>query len=213
MKLIKFELFENANATNGNIYGMGNIGAPQPQKVEEEKKEIPDETRIPEPEEQPEEPQNESVVSFKDFNLNEDGGVANATLGNMAGMGNVTAPTVSAIPGDVAGSTAGSGDLVACDKGTYFGTKPKKHKKETKEKRHKGTETAKEEMYVTKFEDWLLADATNENVVNENMDIISKLVTAVENQQEISQVFDKRLDKLEEITKHLSPEIKFKRIK
>lgn len=40
-----------------------------------------------------------------------DGGCAMATNASSGGMGNVVAPTVSAIPGDVAGSIAGSGDI------------------------------------------------------------------------------------------------------
>jgi hypothetical protein len=75
------------------------------------------------------------VYNFNEF-INEDGGVANATAGNGSGMGAIVAPTVSAIPGDTAGSIAGSGDIPA-SMGAY--TKdaanvysPKKKKKKTK---------------------------------------------------------------------------------
>ena len=155
MKIITFELFENANQTLGNTAGMGKISAPQPVQPSNEV-EIPEETRIPEPPTEEEETQNESVVNFQKFN--EDGGVANATLGNTAGMGNVVAPTVASTPGDVAGSTKGSGDIVATNKKKKIQTKPKK--KPTKESRHLGTDSTKEDMYVTTFTDWLNPDAT-----------------------------------------------------
>lgn len=88
------------------------------------------------------------------------GGVANATLGNTGGMGAIVAPQPSSIPGDVAGSTKGSGDLPAYDKGNHFGINTKKKKKKknkskaTKENRHLGNTNDITSMYVTKFTDW-----------------------------------------------------------
>ncbi len=161
MKIISFNLFENtANNTQGNTKGMSNVKSPQPSKETGKVNELPSETRIPEPIEnnsvdsKKEEKTNESVKSFLNF-LNEDGGVAAATAGNTSGMGNVTAPIVSAIPGDVAGSTAGSGDIPAYDKGKYFGTKTnrKKKKKSTKES-------------IESFSDW--CDNLHESVESES---------------------------------------------
>jgi len=108
----------------------------------------------------------ESVKSFNDFiTEGEGGGVAYATAGNSGGMGAIVAPQPSAIPGDVAGSTIGSGDKAAYDMGTHFGfnkndnpLKKKKKKKKSKKSvktRHMSTETSKEEMYITSYTDWL----------------------------------------------------------
>ena len=163
MKIKKFTLFENSQNTNGNTYGMGNVGAPQPKT--EDVKIVPQ----PEPRVEPKEetPKNESVKTFSDFHLNEDG-VATSTLGNTSGMGNVVSPTVSSVPGDVSGSIAGSGDLPVTT-GTYHPTvlKKKKRKKQTKESRHFGTETPKEEMYITSYTDWLTTDDIDESILNE----------------------------------------------
>ena len=108
----------------------------------------------------------ESVKSFNDFITEGDGGgVAYATAGNSAGMGAIVAPQPSAIPGDVAGSTIGSGDRAAYDMGTHFGfnkddnpLKKKKTKKKTKKnvkERHTSTESNISDMYVTSYTDWL----------------------------------------------------------
>ena len=108
----------------------------------------------------------ESVILYDDFIIEGDGGgVAYATAGSSAGMGAIVAPQPSSIPGDVAGSTIGSGDRAAYDMGSHFGfnkddnplkkkKKKKKSKKSTKT-RHMSTESSKEEMYVTSFTDWL----------------------------------------------------------
>jgi len=50
--------------------------------------------------------------------VNED---ACVTLGNTGGMGAVVSSQPSSIPGDVAGSTRGSGDISAVDNGSSFG--------------------------------------------------------------------------------------------
>lgn len=185
MKLIKFELFENnANQTKGNTQGMGSVQSPQPKGQDEIVSELPSKKRIPEPKEETPEKTNESVLSFNDFHLNEDGGVATATLGNTGGMGAVVVPTIG---GDGAtGSnfnyngdgnptdtgTKGSGDLPAYDTGKKFDTNPfkkkKKKKKTTKESRHFGTETPKEDMYVTSWSDWM---TTNENNSSNEYDV------------------------------------------
>lgn len=98
------------------------------------------------------------IKKFNDFMLNEDGdggGVANATLGNTGGMGDVVSPTVSAIPGDVAGSIPGSGDIAAHPiKPAFKYPANKKKKKSTKDSRHFGTDESKENMYITSFTDW-----------------------------------------------------------
>jgi hypothetical protein len=183
MKLIKFELFENtAKVTQGNTQGMGNVKSPQPKEKGETLCDLPSKKKIPEPiaQETPENKSNESVKSFNDFILlKEDGGVATATLGNTGGMGNVSAPTIggagmtgalNTYSGDgnpVGTGTKGSGDLPSYDFGKKFDTNPfkkkrKKFKKSTKESRHVGTETTKEEMYVTSWTDWMKSDVTNE---------------------------------------------------
>ena len=62
---------------------------------------------------------------------------AMADAGNSNGMGAVVAPQVSAIPGDVAGSIAGSGDLPAYDTGTSFDINPYQRRKKPKKKKTK----------------------------------------------------------------------------
>jgi hypothetical protein len=107
----------------------------------------------------------ESIILFNDFLIEGDGGgSAYATAGNTTGMGEITAPQPSSTPGDVAGSTIGSGDLPAYDLGSSFGpamfngNKKKKRKYSTKKvskyNRHQGTNQPKETMYITSFEDW-----------------------------------------------------------
>ena len=111
------------------------------------------------------------ITKYQDF-LNEDGGgVAMATAGNTGGMGAVSAPQPSTIPGDVGGSTTGSGDLPAYDMGTHFGPaqspKKKKKKKKSNKKESKGLGkdlNDKATMYVTRFSDW---NYPTESKVNE----------------------------------------------
>jgi len=211
MKLIKFELFENtANQTKGNTQGMGSVQSPQPKGQDETVSELPSKKRIPEPkEENPQETTNESVKSFKYFQLNEEGGVAAATLGNTGGMGSVTAPTIG---GDGAtGSnfnysgdgnptdtgTIGSGDLPAYDMGKKFDTEPfkkkkkKKKKKTTKESRHFGTDTPKEDMYITSWTDWM---TTNENNSSNEYDVNDIVTVDPHGQSEVS--VDKLYEKI-----------------
>jgi hypothetical protein len=95
---------------------------------------------------------------IKDFKLFEEG-TAMATMGNTGGMGAVVSPGVSPVPGDVGGSTKGSGDLPAYDTGTAYkiDAKTKKvTKKKTKRNKRGIGESAKdkETMYVTRFQDW-----------------------------------------------------------
>lgn len=284
MEIKSFKIFENtANQTQGNTYGMGNIGAPQPvQPQEQTVSELPSK-RVPRPEEPPrEEPKNESVKTYSDFHLNEDafvtagntagignvsasqpgavpgetstkgsgdkvatsfgkstqqkpkfkhakkrppkceviipfnkfvntkvnedGGVAFATAGNTAGMGNVTAPTVSAIPGDVSGSIAGSGDLPA--KAGVFTKTPVGKKKRKITKEHMGTEQPKENMYVTSYTDWLTADGTNENI--ELFEDSSRVWNMLE---KISVELQYQRDKLEKMDNKLDDVIKFNNLK
>ena len=98
---------------------------------------------------------NESnMIRFKDYiKENDGGGVAMTTLGNTGGMGNVVAPQPSATPGDVAGSTKGSGDLPATA-GTYTKSNFKKRKKKKKRIEQSKLGEDYHNMYVTKFSDW-----------------------------------------------------------
>lgn len=101
-----------------------------------------------------------SVMKFNEYIKENDGGVANATLGNTGGMGNVVAPQPSSIPGDVAGSTPGSGDIPAYDMGNRFDFPYKKRKKSKKKKKNKKKNFLDKlgedyrNMYVTKFSEW-----------------------------------------------------------
>ena len=105
------------------------------------------------------------MIRFKDYiKENDGGGVAMATLGNTGGMGAVVAPQPSATPGDVAGSTKGSGDLPAS-----LGTFTKGNFKKKKKKKRKSQEKLGEDyqdMYVTKFSDWVYypEKKTNEEI-------------------------------------------------
>lgn len=117
MEIKKFTLFEN-NQTNGNTYGMGNVGAPQPKSPKDDEKRVPQpEPKVEKPKDE-ETPKNESVRSFSNFHLNEEGVV---TAGNTTGMGNVSAPPVSLNgmthtytgDGSPTSNPTGSGDRVA----------------------------------------------------------------------------------------------------
>ena len=159
-------LFESTEETTKDV---GEERVPEPEKEVEkptEKAEVKEETPS---EKEEQEVISESVHTFANFLLEGDGGgVAYATNGNTAGMGAIVAPQPSATPGDVAGSTKGSGDLPAYDMGKKFDTNPfkkkkksKKKSKSTKESRHVGTNQDKEEMYITSFSDWVDKDITN----------------------------------------------------
>ena len=103
---------------------------------------------------------NENMITkFEDYNITED---ATATLGNTGGMGNVVSANPSSVPGDVAGSSIGSGDI-----GTTLGTYTKtplnlrKRKKKKKKKNLKTRENLSHEenkpynqMYVVRFSDY-----------------------------------------------------------
>jgi len=78
------------------------------------------------------------------------GGIATATLSNTGGMGDIVAPQPSLTPGDVAGSTSGSGDIPAYDRKTSFEIPKKKKKK--KKKINFGEDY--KNMYITKFNEW-----------------------------------------------------------
>lgn len=120
---------------------------------------------------------------------NDGGGVAMATLGNTGGMGAVVAPQPSSSPGDVAGSTKGSGDLPAYDMGKKFDF-PFKSKKKSKKKKGKKTKQSKlgedfRNMYVTKFTEWsYYPEKKNENYEEgweDNEDsLIDKILNTVE---------------------------------
>jgi hypothetical protein len=97
------------------------------------------------------------ILKFNEYiKENDGGGVAYATASNTGGMGAVVAPQPSSIPGDVAGSTKGSGDLPAYDMGKKFDF-PYKGKKKGKKKKKKDHSELGEDyrnMYVTKFSNW-----------------------------------------------------------
>lgn len=163
MKIKKFNINESNTTETKNVEidnsSKDTVRVPKPEEKQEKKEEPKPTQKV--------EIKNESVKSFNEFHkINEDG-TATATLGNTGGMGAVVAPQASSIPGDVAGSTPGSGDLPAYDMGDHFGTSPfkkgkkkKKKKSPTKENRHLG-KTDSVENYVTKFSDWLKSDFTN----------------------------------------------------
>lgn len=110
------------------------------------------------------------VIKFKDFKINEETAVA--TAGNTNGMGAITAPTMSAIPGDVAGSTPGSGDL-ATGLGTHMVPSLKQFKaykhidllKDMKKKK-------KKKKKVKKYSDFIKESITIEEFINNNRDLI-----------------------------------------
>jgi len=186
MKIIKFSLFEKIELDKDE-----KIETPEnTEDKDKETKEV-DPERIPDvkdEEEKEEETIKESIKTFDNFKkINEDGeggGTAYATAGNTTGMGAIVAPTVSPIPGDVAGSTPGSGDLPAYDQRTHFGSKgskkPKKYKRTSKKKRHTGTDEHIENMYVTYFDDWLNSDYTNKKNTNEKIINENKIAQAIQ---------------------------------
>jgi len=153
-------LFENDNKQTETE----RVPEPSKKETKEFKTEKPSENNS-EKEEKEVKEITESVVLYDDFIIEGDGGVAYATAGSSAGMGAIVAPQPSSIPGDVAGSTIGSGDRAAYDMGTHFGfnkndnpfkkKKKKKKSKKSAKSRHMSTESSKEEMYVTSFTDWL----------------------------------------------------------
>ena len=95
------------------------------------------------------------IKKFKNFLEN----VAAATAGNTNGMGNVVSANPSSTPGDVAGSSIGSGDIGAA-LGTFSkkaGIKKKKKKKKdlkTKENFNNEQNKTYDKMYVVKFGDY-----------------------------------------------------------
>jgi len=96
------------------------------------------------------------VTKFEDYIKENDGGggVAVATLGNTNGMGAIVAPQPSSTPGDVAGSTKGSGDVPAYDMGKTYGNPYQgKGKKRKKKEKKKNLGSDYRNMYVTKFSD------------------------------------------------------------
>ena len=102
----------------------------------------------------------EKIQNYEDFLTEGEGGggVAYATNGNSAGMGSIVAPQPSSTPGDVAGSSEGSGDIPNNVFNTTEHSKLRKRKKKkniTKNERHYSTDLSKEIMYVTKYSDWI----------------------------------------------------------
>lgn len=88
-----------------------------------------------------------------------DSGSAFSTNSSVAGMGAIVSPQPSSIPGDVAGSTKGSGDI-----GTMVGaygkmparaiaspSKKKSKKKKSKKSKRRKTASAIDNLYVSKY--------------------------------------------------------------
>lgn len=105
---------------------------------------------------------NENMKTWEEFNiLNEDegggasagdgGGVSSATLGNTGGMGAIVSAQPSSIPGDVAGSTKGSGDI-GQPLGVYSKYPfKKKNKKDKRDKPYHKIGAGIDNFYVTKY--------------------------------------------------------------
>lgn len=87
--------------------------------------------------------------SASSFNVGSSGS-AYASSGSISGMGNVVSPQPSSIPGDVAGSTKGSGDI---SKGTMTYSKKVAGRKNKKKKKNDYSEKALriDKLYVTKY--------------------------------------------------------------
>jgi len=99
------------------------------------------------------------ILKFNEYIKESDsGGVAVATLGNTGGMGNIVAPQPSSTPGDVAGSSIGSGDIVS-SLGTFSKNTTTSKKKKKKKKKPNGDNY--QDMYVTKISDWLNNEKNN----------------------------------------------------
>ena len=82
------------------------------------------------------------------------GGTSVGTLGNTGGMGAIISAQPSSIPGDVAGSTKGSGDI-GHTLGTYSkqpaGIFKKKNKKDKRDKPYHKIGAGIDNFYVTKY--------------------------------------------------------------
>jgi len=98
-----------------------------------------------------------NIKNFKTF-IKED---ATATMGNTNGMGAVISANPSSTPGDVAGSSIGSGDIgqalgTYTKKSTSDLKKKKKKKKDLKTKENFNHEQNKpyDKMYVVRFSDY-----------------------------------------------------------
>ena len=137
----KFKLFEKNDEIKTEII-------PQPKEEKEEKTQnIKHQEKPINKNQEKKEQLKESIKKYDDFIVEGEGGGAYVSNGSSYGMGNVVAPQTSSTPGDVAGSTEGSGDLPAYNMGTHFGfldgKKKRKSKKVSKDKRHKGTNVVK----------------------------------------------------------------------
>lgn len=84
-----------------------------------------------------------------------DSGTAFATNSNTSGMGDIVSAQPSSIPGDVAGSTKGSGDLGSQTLGTFTKEaarkKKKKKKKDKRKRKYNKTGSNIDNFYVTKY--------------------------------------------------------------
>ena len=101
---------------------------------------------------------NTKIISFNDFKLNEDGeggGTAGATLGNISGMGNVSAPPVST-NGSINNYTGDGSPTETVGRGS--GDLPAYSKPFDKSKKKKKTSSTD---YVVTFKDWMKNDVNN----------------------------------------------------
>ena len=105
---------------------------------------------------------NENMKTWEEFNrLNEDegggyGGISSATLGNTGGMGAIVSAQPSSIPGDVAGSTKGSGDIghplgIFTKQPAGQPIRRKKNKKDKRDKPYHKIGAGIDNFYVTKY--------------------------------------------------------------
>ena len=96
-----------------------------------------------------------SIVDLNEGILNEDegsGGVSTATLGNTGGMGDIVSAQPSNTPGDVAGSTKGSGDIARTALGPYSKIPiRKKNKKDKRSRPYSKIGAGIDNFYVTKY--------------------------------------------------------------
>lgn len=93
--------------------------------------------------------ESKNVIKFEDFfKVNEEGGTATATTGNVSGGGAVITSTPSSTPGSTMGGSdagsifggdgiVGSGDIGTVDKGSHFGYVGRKSKRGKKKKQKK----------------------------------------------------------------------------
>lgn len=113
-----------------------------------------------------------------------DSGSAFSTNSNTTGMGNIVSPQPSSIPGDVAGSTKGSGDI-----STTLGAYTKKSAGKKKKKDKKSTKRSKTASNIDKFYVTTYSEKYENNNVIQKWDTYKESVVLEE--YKISELFDK----------------------